>query len=343
MPAEVGVRRRALRARTRGDGVSQQVRVAELQRARLISAAVLVVDELGWSAARVAQITSRARVSRRTFYELFEGREDCLRAVLEDIVARIEGELADTELTGLGWAERVRGGLFVILSFFDREPVLARLCVVGSLQGAPKMLVWREDILARLVAILDEGRQESARAGECTVLTAHGLVGAANAILYTRLLRDRHGEPLVNLLGELMSLIVLPYQGPVVARGERNRALPALARGKGRGAMRERAGGAITRFDPLREVPMRLTYRTARVLDGVRTNPGASNRVIGDAADTYDQGQISKLLARLQRLGLLANTGQGQAKGEPNAWTLTDLGEKVAQGLNLDNNMEDAR
>jgi len=50
-----------------------------------------------------------------------------------------------------------------------------------------------------------------------------------------------------------------------------------------------------------------------------------------------------KALARLQRLGLLANTGQGQSRGEPNAWTLTDLGEKVAQGLNLDNDMEDAR
>jgi hypothetical protein len=140
-----------------------------------------------------------------------------------------------------------------------------------------------------------------------------------------------------------MSLIVLSYQGPVAARSERNRSLPPLTRGKGKSATREQARGAITRFDPLREVPMRLTYRTARVLDGVRTNPGASNRVIGEAADTYDQGQISKLLARLQRLGLVANTGQGQAKGEPNAWTLTDLGEKVAQGLNLDNDMEGAR
>jgi AcrR family transcriptional regulator len=308
------------------------VRVAELQRARLISAAVLVVDELGWSAAKVAHITSRARVSRRTFYDLFEGREDCLRAVLEDIVVRIEGEFADAELTaGLGWAERVRGGLFAILSFFDREPVLARLCVVQSLQGAPKMLVWREDILARLAATLDEGRQESARAGECTVLTAHGLVGAANAIVYTRLLTDKHGEPLVNLLGELMSLIVLPYQGPAAARAERNRTMPPLARAQSKSGRRAR--GAITRFDPLREVPMRLTYRTARVLDGVRTNPGASNRVIGEAADTYDQGQISKLLARLQRLGLVANTGQGQAKGEPNAWTLTPLGSRVADSI----------
>ncbi len=53
---------------------------------------------------------------------------------------------------------------------------------------------------------------------------------------------------------------------------------------------------------------MRLTYSTARVLEATAQHPGASNRLIGDTADIPDQGQISKLLARLQSLGLLTNT-----------------------------------
>lgn len=81
---------------------------------------------------------------------------------------------------------------------------------------------------------------------------------------------------------------------------------------------------------------MRLTYRTALVLERVAQNPGASNRVIGERADVYDQGQISKLLGRLERIGLLQNTGEGRnAKGEPNAWCLTQLGERVTQQLAL--------
>ncbi len=80
---------------------------------------------------------------------------------------------------------------------------------------------------------------------------------------------------------------------------------------------------------------MRLTYRTARVLKAAAENPGANNRVIGEQADTHDQGQISKLLGRLERIGLLANTGEGHAKGEPNAWHLTSLGERVTQQLSL--------
>ena len=55
--------------------------------------------------------------------------------------------------------------------------------------------------------------------------------------------------------------------------------------------------------DPLRDVPMRMTYRTALVLEQVAGYPGASNRVIGEGAGIPDQGQVSKLLARLEGLG----------------------------------------
>jgi predicted transcriptional regulator len=55
--------------------------------------------------------------------------------------------------------------------------------------------------------------------------------------------------------------------------------------------------------------------------------------VIGEAADICDPGQISKLLSRLERLGLLSNDGDGQAKGEPNAWTLTLTGRQVTDSI----------
>ena len=84
---------------------------------------------------------------------------------------------------------------------------------------------------------------------------------------------------------------------------------------------------------------MRLTYRTARVLEGVAELGGRgsdpSNRMVADYAGIADPGQISKLLARLERLGLLANTGEGHAKGEPNAWTLTAKGEQVAWSIRV--------
>jgi AcrR family transcriptional regulator/DNA-binding MarR family transcriptional regulator len=379
MPAEVGARRNALKQqhhqqrRVRGaTAVSPRVQVSEMQRARLLAAAVATFSELGYAGASVAHIAGRARVSRRTFYDLFESREDCLLAVLQDARERITADIAQADLTGLVWRERVRGGLCTILSFFDREPVLARVCVVQALQGGPRGLAWREEILGELADVLDQGRRERPRSRECTVLTAEGLVGAAFAIVYARLtpevstmpagwgeasgsvgregagsratyasdrgrrpiVRDRPAQPLVALVGELMSLIVLPYLGSAAARQEQQRALPAPSRGED-SPPQDDALRAVLEQDPLRDVPMRLTYRTARVLQAVAEHPGDSNRHIGEQADIYDQGQISKLLGRLERIGLLINTGVGHTKGEPNAWRLTALGERVTRQLSL--------
>jgi AcrR family transcriptional regulator/DNA-binding MarR family transcriptional regulator len=323
--SDVGeARRRAVRGSCESFPRGQLV---EIQRSRLLAGAVGAIDELGYANTTVEHITSRARVSRRTFYELFENREACLLALLDDVLGTIAGELAAANLGDLGWRERVRDGLWTILSFCDREPALARVCVVQALRGGLEVSERREEILSRLAAAIDEGRLQSARGGECTVLTAEGLVGAAFAIVHGRLLH-KTTRPLTGLVGELMGLIVLPYCGSAAARRERARAAPTLAL-----AAREPATRVRQELDPLREIPMRLTYRTARVLECIAVQPGASNRQVAERAGISDQGQVSKLLARLQRLGLTANTGVGHTKGEPNAWKLTPLGHKVEQRL----------
>ncbi len=300
-----------------------------MQRARLLTGAVGAIEEHGYAGTTVAHITARARVSRRTFYELFDNRDACLSALIEDVVASIEDEIAAANLKALPWRERVRGGLVVLLAFFDREPTLARVCVVQALHGGAGVLEGRDAILARLAGILDEGRGAGSRPAECTALTAEGLVGATLAIVHARLLRSDR-QPLSGLLGELMSLIVLPYLGPAAARREQTRpAEPPPASHASRSQLPSAAPQ-----DPLAGLPMRLTYRTARVLECVAERPGISNRAVANHAGITDQGQISKLLARLQRLGLAENRGEGHVKGEPNAWQLTPLGAQVALRLN---------
>lgn len=177
--------------------------------------------------------------------------------------------------------------------------------------------------IGELAVAIDGGRGESVRGGDCPLLTAEGLVGAALSIVYVRLLRGED-RPLVDLQGELMGMIMLPYLGSVAARREQAREDPAPL-----SAEQAKAQDILdVGEDPLRGVPMRFTYRTARVLEAVALAPGASNRMVGEQAGISDQGQISKLLTRLERLGLLENTGVGHTRGEPNAWRLTVMGER---------------
>ena len=86
--------------------------------------------------------------------------------------------------------------------------------------------------------------------------------------------------------------------------------------------------------DPLRDLEMRLTYRTVRALLAIAEDPGASNRQVADAAGVTDQGQISKLLARLGHLGLIENRA-GREPGEPNAWILTERGQEIADTVRM--------
>ncbi len=311
----------------------QSEQLFEIQRSRLIAGAIQAIDELGYVRATVGQITRCASVSRRTFYELFADREACLVAVLESVVGAIAAELAAADLERVAWRERVRAGLATILAFFDREPVLARVCVVQALRGGPDVLRRREAVLVGIAAAIDEGREEGPRGAGCTPLTAEGLVGAAFSIVYARLLRSKR-EPLTELLGELMAIIVLPYLGPAAARREQVRRAPAelLGQRDERNQGENCVGGGD---DPLRGVPLRLTYRTARVLECVAERPGESNRMIAEDAGVSDAGQISKLLARLERVGLLANTSLGHARGEPNAWRLTPKGVEVAHSIGV--------
>ena len=78
---------------------------------------------------------------------------------------------------------------------------------------------------------------------------------------------------------------------------------------------------------------VRSTYRTARVLTVIAANPGASNRAVASAAGIEDEGQASKLLKRLERLGLIGNMAQDREPGEANAWRLTARGVEVERAL----------
>lgn len=313
------------RSANRRDGGAH---VSDIQRSRLLAAAVGVIEEHGYTDTTVTRITGRARVSRRTFYELFDNCEECLVAVLESAVAQIAAELDRAGLDDLPWRERVRMGLWAILSFFDREPALARVCVVQSQRAGHSVLERRQEILDRLASILDEASGESI--GQAAGLTGQSVVGGVLAILYARLLRTDN-EPLNGLLNELMGIVVLPYLGAAAARRELSRAVPAPVLPADRD---EPLTATLASIEPLASIPMRLTYRTAIVLQSLAEHPGSSNRQIAGYAGIGDQGQMSKLLTRLECYGLLRNGAKGApAKGEANQWMLTSNGEQVTRSI----------
>jgi AcrR family transcriptional regulator/DNA-binding MarR family transcriptional regulator len=327
----------------RANGLAPE-QVVEIQRARIVGAMVEVVLELGAANVTVAHVVGRAGVSRRTYYDIFTDREDCFLAALDDAVERIaavvvpayQGE--DPAREGArgarggdgarqaqrarrprrAWRERVRAALIELLGMFEADPGLGRFVVVESLAAGPRALALRNRALSRAIAAVDEGRAGSGP----SPLTAEGVVGAVSSILYARLAVEEGGS-LVELTGPLMGMIVLPYLGKAAAARELARPVPPV-----RASVQHGGVGY-----PFHELGMRLTYRTLRVLDAVAPNPDASNRQIADTAGIADQGQISKLLARLARLGLIDNAPGASAKGLSNKWRLTEKGRGIQRAI----------
>jgi AcrR family transcriptional regulator len=295
-------------------------KVTEIQRSRMLAAAVEAVEEVGYARMTVAQVIGRAKVSRKTFYDVFADREDCFLAALEQAIAQARAPLREAYEQEPGWRDGVRSGLTALLMFLDDEPGLARLCLVDALGAGPRVLERRAQVLEELAEVVDRGRFVTSAVREPPEVAAEGVVGAVFAVLHTRLLEGSK-EPFTDLLGSLMNMIVLPYLGARAASSELSRPAPPLRRDR-------RPGGAKGK-DPLAELNMRLTYRTVRVLVVIGERPGASNREIAERSGIADQGQISKLLTRLARLELIENTGEGQERGASNAWYLTVRGAQV--------------
>ncbi|MGA9286635.1 MAG: TetR family transcriptional regulator [Solirubrobacteraceae bacterium] len=296
-----------------------------MQRRRLLLAMSEVLAEHGYEDASIGRVCKRAGVSRRTFYEIFHDRDECLLGAFDGAVERIsEPVLAAWQGKG-SWRERIRDALTALLERFDADPAAARVCVVETLKAGPSVLEHRACIVAVLVDAVERGRGEDKSASEPPPLAGQGVVGGALSVLHTRLSQappSGPSLPLSELTGALLAMIVHPYLGSAAARRELERPAPKAA---------ATHNGTIK--DPFKDLSIRFTYRTARVLATIAANAGTSNRFVADSSGISDDGQMSRLLTRLERAGLIENGGEGRVKGEANAWTLTERGQAVQAAL----------
>jgi AcrR family transcriptional regulator/DNA-binding MarR family transcriptional regulator len=305
---------------TRSTKPTARSQVRETTRARILSAMAKAVTEDGPELATVAQVVSLAGVSRKTFYELFDDRSDCLIAAIERAIL-LAGEAAREPYEQDGrWVDRLRAGLLAVLEFFDEQPSLACLCVLHSMAPDPAAGAFRLRTLSKLTEILDEGRASSRR--QPSPITAEAMVGGALAIVGSRL-RQTSPQPLNELINPLMSFLTLPYLGARAAEMELSRPMPAPAKPRQH----------VVMPDPLQGMGIRLTYRTMSVLSAIAAQPGLSNRDVSVRAGVIDQGQISRLLGRLSQLDLIVSKGLGQASGAANAWELTPRGQRIERAV----------
>jgi AcrR family transcriptional regulator len=196
--------------------------VTESQRNRIHQAMIEVVSERGYPETRVVDVIGVAGVSRKTFYELFDSKEDCFLAAYDVLLENLLAEATNAfeSASGGPWAERACAALEVLLGHLARHPEEARFAIVEVLAAGPKALARRDAALRQFTGFLESGRSETTV--ELPGITSVAIAGGVNELLYSEIL---HGAVtrLPSRLPDLMFWVTLPFLGAEGAAAERER------------------------------------------------------------------------------------------------------------------------
>ena len=194
--------------------------VSAIQRERLLAGMLRATAQLGYRELSVQDVLERAGVSRPTFYEHFENKEDCFLAAFDAAAARLRQMLETAGEEGETWRERLRPALEQLLRFVNEEPDAAMTLVVDARAACPPALLRRDELLDHFASCLDTQVRAEAPAGEApSAIAAAGIVGGIEALLYSRLNRGETSD-IEALLPSLMYFAVLPYEGHAAASEE---------------------------------------------------------------------------------------------------------------------------
>lgn len=164
--------------------------VADVQRGRLLDATAEVMAEEGYIATTVHMILKRAGISRRTFYELFDDKEDCFLQTYQEAADHVV-ELVHRSCAAGGTPERrIENGLRAMLDFARREPAVARVCIVEVMGAGPRARDRRAATMERLTGLVSEVLEERYERAEA-LLRARVIVGAVHEMVYDALSRNR--------------------------------------------------------------------------------------------------------------------------------------------------------
>jgi AcrR family transcriptional regulator len=197
----------------RGPHALPQDVVIAHQRRRLLDAAVAAMAEKGYTELAVRDLIDRAGVSRRTFYQIFDDKIECIFMAHERAFERLSREIVEACRVQAAWPDRVAAAVSRALAFAVESPGEAQLVIVACHTASEPKLAGRGHAAhEKLADLLRAGRRQAEVAHSPPELTEQAVVGATMAVVGARLLvHDLESIP--GLAPELTQIILTPYLG----------------------------------------------------------------------------------------------------------------------------------
>ncbi len=157
------------------------------QRERLLEAITAVAARHGYTEASVARVVKQAGVSRATFYEHFEDRDDCFLAAFHRAAEPVRREL--DRAGGRGSRDRPREVIELLLRAADADPAAARLVLIEAMAGNEAVCVAHEELLADTEAAIDRHLDAAGPDEPQIEIPARALLGGVASLVGMRVFR----------------------------------------------------------------------------------------------------------------------------------------------------------
>lgn len=186
--------------------------MASHQREHILDAAAEVFAKRGYRATTVDHLVAAARIGVGSFYEHFEGKEDCFLAAYDRIVAGGRERIAAAILPDAPWPEQVCAALRTLLELIAAQPLAARLVIVEAQTAGPAGLTRYEAVLADVAALIRRGRAFSPVSEELPQTLEDATVAGLAWLLHQRLVMGE-AAGVQDVFPDLVDIVLAPYLG----------------------------------------------------------------------------------------------------------------------------------
>lgn len=168
------------------------------------------LTEKGYSATTVADVVRHAHVSKRTFYECFNDKEECLLESYAEISGILLETIEGASKVGASRAERVEHAVRAYLLGLASMPALTRTYILEIQSAGPRALDARRAVMSRfaqtIMRIINAGEAGSPSTPRLSEPVALALVGGINELLL-REIESQRIEHLIEIKAPILELL----------------------------------------------------------------------------------------------------------------------------------------
>ena len=186
-------------------------------RGRLFEGMARAVAAQGFAACTIADIVREAAVSRRTFYEHFQTKADCLIAMYESASRNALRQLGAMIDPSRHWQHQVEGAMAAYLGVLADNPIVLRALFIDILSLGTEGLAARRrvnhEIAEFLLSVVNPQRDEAVM----SPAMAMAVVGGINELVLQLIEQDRIQD--IHTITDTTSALIRAVVGGEAPRG----------------------------------------------------------------------------------------------------------------------------